>query len=260
MVNSLIKLDLTNLAWALGMMAIAIGLSSFARLGLEAQLAIATARTIIQLLGVGAVLSFVFAGNNPWGVLVILVVMLTIATLVARNRIGKNIPQMLSVVWGSLFASTAVTLCYTTLLVIHPPTWYEPQYIIPLAGIILGNAMNGAALAGERLASTIKASRMEIETHLCLGATPQQAIAQYRKDAIRAALIPTLNTMMVVGVVTLPGMVTGQLLSGVEPLNASAYQIVIMFAIALTSLSATLLVTEGLGRQFFNSQAQLKKL
>lgn len=258
--DSLIKLDFTNLAWALGMMAIAIGLSSFAKLGLAGQLAIATVRTVVQLLGVGTVLSFVFAGNDPFGVLVILAVMLTIATVVARNRIGKNIPQMLPVVGGSMFVSTAITLGYTTLLVIHPPRWYEPQYLIPLAGIILGNAMNAAALAGERLAATIKGSQLEIETHLSLGATPQQAIAQYRKDAIKAALIPTLNTMMVVGVVTLPGMLTGQLLSGVDPLNAAAYQILIMFAIAFTDLSVTLLVTEGLSRQFFNSHAQLKKL
>ncbi len=254
------RLDFINLACALGMMAIAIGISSFARLGLAGQLAIATVRTVVQLLGVGYVLYFVFAGNNPWGVLAILAVMLTIATVVAHNRIGKHIPQMLPIVGGAMFVSTAITLCYTTLLVIHPPTWYDPQYLIPLAGIILGNAMNGAALAGERLTATIKASQLEIETHLCLGATPQQAIAQYRKDAIRAALIPTLNTMMVVGVVTLPGIVTGQLLGGVDPLNASAYQIVIMFMIAFSNTIATVLVTEGLGRQFFNSQAQLRKL
>lgn len=240
-------------------MAMTIGISSFARLGLARHLAIATVRTVVQLLGVGYVLYFVFAGKNSWGVLAFLVVMLTIATVVAHNQIAKNIPQTLPIVGGAMFVSIVLTLGYTTLLVIHPPTWYDPQYLIPLAAIILGNAMNGAALAGERLASTIKASQLEIETHLCLGATPQQAIAQYRKDAIRAALIPTLNTMMVVGVVTLPGILTGQLLGSVDPLNASAYQIVIMFMIAFSNIVATVLVTEGLGRQFFNSQAQLMK-
>jgi len=85
--------------------------------------------------------------------------------------------------------STALTLCYTNLLVIQPPSWYEPQYLIPLAGIVLGNAMNGAAIAGERLVSTFNASKLEIETHLSLGATPEQAVAQYRKDA-KAGLIP----------------------------------------------------------------------
>ncbi len=254
--NSL--LDFTHLPWALGMMAIAIGLSRWQRLGLEGTLAIATGRTVIQLLGVGYILAVVFALNNPWAVLAILAVMLTISTVVARDRIGKKIPGLLPVVGGSILASTAVTIIYTNLLVIRPATWYEPQYIIPLAGIVLGNAMNGAAIAGERLASTISASQGEIEMHLSLGATPQQAIAQYRKDAILAGLIPTLNAMMVVGVVTLPGIISGQLLSGIDPLEAAAYQILIMFMLAFTNLMTTLLIAQGLYQQFFNKHAQLR--
>jgi putative ABC transport system permease protein len=118
--------------------------------------------------------------------------------------------------------------------------------------------MNGAAIAGERLVSSISSSRLEIETHLSLGATPQQAVTAYRKDAVRAGLIPTLNQMMVVGVVTLPGMITGQLLSGVKPLEAASYQILIMLMLAFTNLITTVLVTQGLTRQFFNTQAQLQ--
>ncbi|NEP53639.1 MAG: ABC transporter permease, partial [Moorea sp. SIO3C2] len=88
-------------------------------------------------------------------------------------------------------------------------------------------------------------------------ATGQQAVAGYRKDAIRAGLIPTLNSMMVVGLVTLPGIITGQLLSGIEPLDAASYQILIMFMLAFTNLIATLLITYGLTRQFFNQSEQL---
>jgi putative ABC transport system permease protein len=257
-VDSLIELDLTDLVWALGMMAVAIGLSSWQGLGLEMSLAIATGRTVIQLLGVGYILAVVFALNDPFAVLAVLLVMLTIATITARNRISKKIPQLLYVVFGAIFFSTALTLSYTNLLIIQPESWYEPQYLIPLAGIVLGNAMNGAAIAGERLVSTINSSRLEIETHLSLGATPQQAVATYRKDAIRAGLIPTLNQMMVVGVVTLPGIITGQLLSGIDPLNAASYQILIMFMLAFANLVTTVLVTQGLCRQFFNTQAQLQ--
>ncbi len=240
------------------MMAIAIGLSSWQGLGLEMSLAIATGRTVIQLLGVGYILAVVFALNDPFAVLAVLLVMLTIATITARNRISKKIPQLLYVVFGAIFFSTALTLSYTNLLIIQPENWYEPQYLIPLTGIVLGNAMNGAAIAGERLVSTISSSRLEIETHLSLGATPQQAVATYRKDAIRAGLIPTLNQMMVVGVVTLPGIITGQLLSGIDPLNAASYQILIMFMLAFANLVTTVLVTQGLCRQFFNTQAQLQ--
>jgi putative ABC transport system permease protein len=257
-VGSLIELSPIDLIWALGMMAIAIGLSTWQRLGLEISLVIATGRTILQLLVVGYVLAVIFALNNPIPVLGVLVVMLSIATVTARHRIGKKIPRLVPVVFASMFFSTALVLCYTNLLIIQPKIWYDPQYLIPLAGIVLGSAMNGAAIAGERLVSIITSSRLEIETHLSLGATPQQAVGAYRKDAIRAGLIPILNQMMVVGVVTLPGMITGQLLSGIDPLNAASYQILIMFMLAFANLTTALLVTQGLIRQFFNAQSQLQ--
>jgi putative ABC transport system permease protein len=255
--QELIKLDLVDLACAVGLMGAAIGLSAWERIGLELNLAIATGRTILQLAVLGYVLEFIFALDNPWAVLAILSVMLTISAIVARNRITQKIPQMLPLVWGSIFLSTVLTMVYTNVLIIQPDRWFEPQYVIPLAGIVLGNAMNAAAIAGERLVSTINASQLEIETHLSLGATPQQAIVQYRKDAVRAGLIPTLNQMMVIGMVTLPGIITGQLLSGVNAREAASYQILIMFMIAFANLLTTLLVTRGISRQFFNSAAQL---
>ncbi|NHC36548.1 ABC transporter permease [Scytonema millei] len=255
--DTLIRLDLVDFVLAVALMAIAIGLSAGQRLGLEWSLAIATVRTILQLFVVGAILDIIFRIDNPWAVLAVVLVMLTIAAVVSRNRIGKKIPQLLPLVWVSIFVSTAFTLSYVNLLIVQPQKWYEPQYIIPLAGIILGNAINGAAIAGERLVSTINASQLEIETHLSLGATPQQAVAQYRKDAIRAGLIPILNQMMVIGIVTLPGIITGQILSGVNPLDAASYQILVMFMLAFTNLATAILVTQGLCRQFFNSAAQL---
>lgn len=255
--EDLIQLDVVDLVLALGMIAIAIGLSAWEQLGLELSLALAAARTILQLLVLGYLLAFVFAFDNPWAVIIVLAIMLTIAAVVARNQISKKYPTLLPLVWVSILVSTVLTLSYTNLLVIQPEKWYEPQYLIPLAGIVVGNAMNAAAIAGERLVSTINASQLEIETHLSLGATPQQAVTQYRKDAIKAGLIPTLNSMMVVGLVTLPGIMTGQLLSGVNPLDTASYQILIMFMLAFANLITTLLVTYGLCRQFFNSVAQL---
>jgi putative ABC transport system permease protein len=255
-VNSLIALDPVDMGWALGLMAIAIALSAWQRLGLEWNLTVATFRTVVQLIFVGYFLTIVFAWRNPWAVLAVLLVMLTIATIVARNRISKKVPNLLPMVGGSILVGTALTLAYVNLLVLRPETWYDPQYVIPLAGILLGNAMNAAAIGGERLVSTLNASRLEIETHLSLGATPQQAIDQYRKDAIKAGLIPTINSMMVVGVVTLPGIITGQLLSGIDPFDAALYQMLIMFILAIATLITTLLVTQGIYRQFFNQAAQ----
>ncbi len=254
--SSLIELTPLQMGLSLGLMVAAIALSAWQRLGLEWNLAIATLRTIVQLLVVGYLLAIVFALRDPWVILAVMAVMLSIATVVARNRISKKVPNLLPIVGGSIGISTALTLAYINFVVIRPELWYEPQYVIPLAGILLGNAMNGAAIAGERLVTTLNSSQLEIETYLCLGATPQQAIAHYRREAIKAGLIPTLNAMLVVGIVTLPGIITGQLLSGVSPLDAALYQMLIMFMLAFVTLVTTTLVIQGIYRQFFNLASQ----
>lgn len=248
---------LIRLPWALGLIVAAIALSSWQKLGLEGSLALAAGRTIAQLTVVGYFLGAVFAFKSPWAVLAVLGGMLVIAAIVARNRISQKIPRLLPLIAGSILVSTALTLTYTTLLIVQPQPWYDPQTIIPLAGIVLGNAMNGAAIAGDRLVSTLNSSQLEIETHLSLGATPQQAVAHYRRDAIKAGLIPTINSMMVVGLVTLPGIITGQLLGGANPIQAAAFQMLILFMLAFATLLTTILVTQGLLRQFFNQAAQL---
>lgn len=250
--------SMTQLLWGIGLMAIAIALSAWQRLGLTWSLTVATGRTILQLLVVGYVLATVFALRNPWVVLALLGFMLSVASLVARNRIGEKIPQLFPWLASSILVGSGLTLIYTNLLVVQPTVWYEPRYLIPLAGIVIGNAMNAAAIAGERLASQIYSNPLEIETHLSLGATPQQAVARYRREAIKAGMIGIINAMMVVGLVTLPGVMTGQLLGGADPLQATAYQMLIMFMLACTDIVTTVLVTWGISRQCFNSAAQLE--
>jgi putative ABC transport system permease protein len=255
--TELIELTPLQLLLSLALIAAAIALSAWFRLGLEGSLAIATGRTIVQLLVVGYLLTIVFSIRNPFLVLAVIAVMIGIATVVARNRISQKIPRLIPIVGGALSISTLLTLVYVNFAVIRPETWYEPQYVIPLAGILLGNAMSGAAIAGERFVSSLNNHRLDIETHLSLGATPNQAIASYRREAVGSGLIPTLNAMTVVGVVTLPGIITGQLLSGVSPINAAAYQMLIMFMLAFVTLAATVLVIQGIYSQAFNRAAQL---
>jgi len=253
----LIKLDMVDLALAIGLMAIAIGLSAWEQLGLELNLSVATGRTILQLLVLGYVFDFIFAVNNIWVVVGILAIILTITAIITRNRISQKIPHVLPLVWVAIFVSTSLTLLYTNFLIIQPDRWYEPRYIIPLAGILLGNAINAAAVAGERLVTSINQFPTEIETHLSLGATMEQAIKSYRKEAIRAALMPTLNQMMLIGMVAIPSFTNGQLLAGVRPLEAVSYEILIIFMVAVTNLLTTIFVTKGLCRQFFNSAIHL---
>ena len=256
--NSIVELDAIDLALSLGLIGMAIALSLWRKLGLAGQFAYSAGRALLQLLVVGYTLDIVFALDNWLAVLIIIFVMISIAAVVARNRIDKKIKAFLPIVWLSIFASVALTLGYVIVLIVQPPnSWYEPQYLIPLAGMLLGNAMNGAALSGDRLVNAIKQNYQEIETYLCLGATPKQAIFKYQKEAIRIGLIPILNNMTVVGLVSLPGMFTGQILAGATPLNAASYQILILFAIALSNFIVTILVTEGVYRYFFNQDYQL---
>jgi putative ABC transport system permease protein len=255
--QQLIELDWLDLGWTLGLIGLAIALSVWQRLDLEGQLFIGAMRSLLQLLVVGYFIALIFAINHPLAVLGILGVMSTIAAIAAKNRISQKLKGLFPLVWGSIFVSTSLTIGYAILLIIQPPDWYSPQYLIPLAGMVLGNAMNGASLAGERLVSLIQQNQREVETHLCLGATPKQAISTYQKTAIRASLIPTLNQMMVVGIVSLPGMFTGQVLAGIDPLNAVSYQILILFMIAFANLMTAILVTEGVYRRFFNEKMQL---
>ena len=226
-------------------------------MGLEKQLAYGAVRSLMQLIAIGYILDLVFAVDNWLVVLGILSVMIAIASVVTRNRIDQKLPGLLATVILSLVASSAFTLGYVILLIVQPERWYEPQYLIPLAGMLFGNAMNGASLAGDRLLNAIKQNRLEIETHLCLGATGKQAIASYQKEAIRTGLIPTLNNMVVMGLVSLPGMFTGQVLAGSNPRDAASYQILILFAIVLVNLITAILITEGIYRKFFNQDEQL---
>lgn len=255
--DNLISLDTTDLVWCLGLMGIAIALSFWRKLKLEKQMAYGAVRSLMQLIAIGYLLDIVFAIDNWVVVLAILGIMIIIAAIVARNRIDPKLPGLLTTVILSLVASSAFTLGYVILLIVQPDRWYEPQYLIPLAGMLFGNAMNGASLAGDRLVNAINQNRLEIETHLCLGATSKQAISSYQREAIRTGLIPTLNNMVVIGLVSLPGMFTGQVLGGSNPRDAASYQILILFAIVLVNLMTALLVTEGIYKRFFNQDEQL---
>ncbi len=258
MSHSLIALDWGDLGWMLGLLGMAIVLLQWQGLALTGQLLWAGGRTILQLIMVGYFLAVVFSLDNPIAVLLVLVMMLTVAALVTKNRIAPRNRKLLGWLWLSLGGSTLLSLGYALVVIIQPPVWYSPQYLIPLAGMVLGNTMNSASLAGERLASAIQHNPQEIETHLCLGATPLQAITPYRREAIRASLIPTINMMMVVGVVSLPGMFTGQVLAGGDPLNAAVYQILLIFLILLTNTLSTIGVTAAVYRQFFTHHQQLR--
>jgi len=243
--------------WAVGLILAAFALSSWQRLGLEGSLILAAGRSVIQLAVVGYVLAVVFAPpQSPFLIVFVLAVLLLISAIVTRNRISQKLP-ILPWIIGSFLITTIITVGYVQLIVVQPQTWYEPRFLIPLSAIVLAQIINAATIAGERFFTALNSNAMEIEAHLSLGASPQQAIAQYRKEAIRSGVLPIVNALSIVGLATLPEILSGQLLGGADPIRATAFQIVILFMVAFSTLLATLLVTDGIGRNFFNAQAQL---
>ena len=236
---------------SIGLLAVVAGLSTWRRLGLVKDLGIGAIRTVVQLALMGYVILFLFRADYWPVTLLVIVVMVGFAGWTAlRKHRGRKL-SLYPVTSLSIFAGSALTLAYVMYLVIRPDDWADPQYLIPLAGMILGNAMNGTALALERLQSEIRETRPEIEVRLALGATRWQASGGAVRRAVNAALIPSINAMMVVGLVFLPGMMTGQILVGADPVTAAKYQMVVMFMLpAATALSIILAVFAYLPRLF----------
>ncbi|MGB7520400.1 MAG: iron export ABC transporter permease subunit FetB [Spirulinaceae cyanobacterium] len=251
------QLNFFDLILSLILIGIALGIASWQKLGLSSQIIIATGRSLVQLLAVAYVLDFIFIFNNPWLVLITVGVMSVIAAVFINSHLGKKLRGLFLIIWGAILTAIAVILCYTTILIVQPDTWYQPQYLIPITAMNLANAINASPITGGRLVSAINNNRLEIETHLSLGATPQQAITAYHREAIRAGLIPTLNQMTVIAMATIPAFFSGQLLAGVDPLNAASYEILLLFMQILVNLIVTSLITQGIYRRFFNQNWQL---
>ncbi|MEQ5838343.1 iron export ABC transporter permease subunit FetB [Paraburkholderia acidicola] len=235
---------LQNLSlWDLGIAVLLIvvngALSVALKLDLERKLAWAALRTVVQLLAIGYVLGWVFSYDRWFVVLPLMALMTLIAGFAGAQRgsrtyVGQRADSIVSI-WVSSWLVAAVGL----FAVIRIRPWYEPQYAIPILGMILGNTLTGVSLGIERMIDELTARRDRVEMALALGATRWEAAQEPARQAVRAGMMPTLNQMAVVGVVSLPGMMTGQVLAGQSPLQAVRYQIVIMFLIAASSALGT---------------------
>lgn len=213
-------------------------LSLVLRLGLERQLLVAALRTVLQLLAIGYLLGWVFQFAYWYVVLLVMALMTLVAGLSASERTpryrGQRLDSLLSI-WASSWLVSAIGLL--VIIRIHP--WYEPQYAIPILGMVLGNTLTGVSLGIERMTHELQAGRARVELVLSLGGSRWEAAQGAIRQAVRAGMLPTLNQMSVVGIVSLPGMMTGQMLAGESPNEAVRYQIVIMFLIAASSSLGT---------------------
>ncbi len=259
MTASIIDLSLWDLVTVYSLLLMSIGLAHLLKAGQSKDLFWSGLRMFVQLLVVGYVLHLIFALETPLPVLLILIVMVGFAVQTIGARVKTKMPHFYRVVGTAiLFGCGGMTFFFCSLVIGLEP-WYDPRYLIPLAGMIIGNSMTGASLAVERLAAEFRERRDEIETGLCLGGSIQSVSETAVSSAFRAALIPSVNAMAAMGLVFLPGMMTGQILSGTEPLIAVKYQIAIMCVIT-GSVSLTTFFILKLGyRAYFTPYHSLRE-
>ncbi|MDX2204196.1 MAG: iron export ABC transporter permease subunit FetB [Hyphomicrobiaceae bacterium] len=249
-----------TLAWGdLAAAALLLGINGAISLAfglrLEASLAIAAVRMIVQLSAVGLVLKFVFAQTSPLWTLGLAVAMAMVAGLELISRQDRRFKTWLTYGLGSgtLLVVGALGTLYATAIVIGPSPWYAARYVVPILGMVLGNALTSASLVLQTLNDAAERDRGVIENRLALGATRYAAFGTILARALRTAMTPLLNAMSVTGVVALPGMMTGQILAGSDPSGAAHYQIMIMFLLSgasglgalLAGLLGVALLTDG---------------
>ncbi len=236
------------------------GILSFAfRLRLEKQLAVASARTIVQLLSVGSILKYVFVLKSLPLIFGLALLMVGIASRAATGRSAYTYKGIFAHSFLSLAASGLLTTYVVTAAIIQVHPWYRPQYLVPLLGMILGNSLTSVSITLDGLLSDMVQRRPEIEMALSHGATAWEAAHGPLESAVRRGMVPTINSMLVVGIVSLPGMMTGQILAGSDPLEAVKYQIVVLFMLAAATALGCILFALLAYRQLFNAHQQLEE-
>jgi putative ABC transport system permease protein len=236
------------------LVAIAIVIIEVRRLGVGKELLISALRSFVQLMAVGYVIQFVFDLKQLPYQMLLLLAMITVASFTARGR-AKSVKGAFALSFVSILAGVASTVGVMLALGIIDTS---PMYLIPLGGMMIGNCMNAVSLGLDRMASEAKDRRGRIEAALSLGASPQQAIEGLVRKSVRASLIPIMNTMKVIGLVHLPGAMTGMLIAGAEPLEAAKIQLIVMYMITASVSIAVLVASFFVHRSLFNRAWQLR--
>ncbi len=248
-------------AWELSVAAVFIivvgAISIWGRLGLEKGLFVGSARCVLQLLALGYVLRFIFDLASVWIVALIFFIMVTFAVRIVKGNVAEQkIPFVLPAFLTMLMVYALIASVVTGVIVGAQPFWH-PQYFIPLAGMVVGNSMTALGLALDRLFSDLRARRDEVEMMLCLGATAGEASAGIFRGALKAGMIPSINALAGVGLVFIPGMMTGQILSGEDPVLAIRYQIVVMFMLVASTALTVVIVLKIVRNRCFGPGEQL---
>ena len=246
-----------GLAWSSLPVAGALVLLAIRGLGQVRPLVVALARLVGQLLLLAVVLDWLFRQENPWIVGAIATVMLVASAQTVGSRLKGGV-RLRAEAFSAMAIGTVLVMAVSIRAGLRLDPWYEPRVVIPMLGMILGNSVTGVALAAERLESDLRAERDRVELRLSLGATTRQAALPALRSAVRAALTPAINNMMIAGIVAIPGMATGQLLAGADVQSAIRYQILIYLGITGTVAISTLILLSLRLRRYFTADGQLR--
>ena len=234
----------------------------FALIGcrLSKDIIIGVLRMTVQLALVGFYIKTLFTINNPWFNGLWILIMLIVADISILQRAKLKLQYFALSTFTAITVSILLSTAYLVVLVIRPEHFYDARYIVPLAGMILGNCMQGNVIALERFYASVTKNQQEYTTLLLLGASRWEAVQNYFRQAIIAALNPTIANMATMGLVSLPGMMTGQILGGSEPLIAVKYQIAIMISIFTSTTIATVINLRLSLNMAFNDYDGLKSI
>lgn len=247
------SISLVRLAAGYLLLLIPLGLMLWYRTGLVGMTVAAIVRMTVQLLFVGFYLQVVFKLNSVWLTMAWLVVMIFVADVSIVRSCRLRLRRFAVPLSVALLAGTAVPLAYFVGVILKGPAFLEAQYVIPIGGMILGNCLRADVIGVAGFYQSIRTSEKPFLLSLGYGATLSEAIGPYFRQAFRSALLPTITTMSTIGLVSLPGMMTGVILGGADPMTAIRYQIAIMIAI-FTGTSITIVLAVFLtAKNCFNS-------
>lgn len=225
----------------------------------DKEILIATLRMTIQLLIVGYILMYLFENPHPLFTIGVVLFMTAFAIHNVHKRVrGTLNKELKKAVAVSISVGTLTSLIYFNFIVIQFSPWYDPRYTIPIAGMIIGNSMTGVTLGVQTLLDNMKNQRNQVEAALMLGADPKEASREIVNQSFDSSILPTINSMVGMGIVFLPGMMTGQILAGADPVTAIEYQIAILLGIT-GAVALTVIIFARMGyKVFFTENSQLK--
>ena len=249
-----VDISLGEVAAALALVAVAAAVSLWRRADLEADLGVAVARSFVQLIAIGYVIQAIFDSDSLWLVALLLAVMVGVGTWTARGR-AKGVPAATVPIAAGLTLAATTTVGLVVALGVFDP---EPRYLVPVGGMMIGNAMTAAAVALNRLADEVAAGARTIEATLALGATARQATIGLTSRSLRSGMIPVIDQTKTTGLVAFPGAMVGMLLAGAEPVEAVRLQLVLLWLL-MGSVALSAVVAVALGyRGFFTEAHQLR--